>query len=418
MSETTNLGVPYITAGQNQKEVTANAAFDRLDKALTETLEANLTSGNVTVTDTQYREALQIRAINATVSGRTVTLPARERITILRNDPANTQSVAFVRGSTTLTLAVGETLLARTDGTANGLVALLRGTGAGGGAGSVTVQDEGSGVAGAPHSTLNFVGAGVVATNGGGGVATITISGGGSGVTLEDEGTTVTGGPHTTLNFTGSGVTVTNTGSGEAQVAVSGGGGGNADGRTHVVPALSSFAWVNQNSTTANTRSYGISVSQPSFSGDNPGILKKTCPSTPYEVRVRVRCVRRLIASTAFQIGWRESSSGKLEFFSCYAGTSSSTVTVFDFTDPTTFSGTPAGVGTVNMPEVVEWVRLRDNGTNRFIDLSSDGDEWQQLFSFARTFLVPNEVYFAINNNQGGTGGLPMGLTVLSWEEI
>lgn len=44
-----------------------------------------------------------------------------------------------------------------------------------------TIQDEGTPVAGNPHSTLNFVGAGVAVTNGGGGVATITIAGGGSG---------------------------------------------------------------------------------------------------------------------------------------------------------------------------------------------------------------------------------------------
>jgi hypothetical protein len=40
------------------------------------------------------------------------------------------------------------------------------------------IQDEGVAVAGAPHTTLNFVGAGVTVTNAGGGIATITIPGG------------------------------------------------------------------------------------------------------------------------------------------------------------------------------------------------------------------------------------------------
>jgi len=50
--------------------------------------------------------------------------------------------------------------------------------GAGGG-GSVIVEDEGGVVGGGPHTTLDFVGAGVTATDAGGGTATITIPGGG-----------------------------------------------------------------------------------------------------------------------------------------------------------------------------------------------------------------------------------------------
>lgn len=48
------------------------------------------------------------------------------------------------------------------------------------GAGStVTIKDEGTSVTGTPHSALDFVGAGVTATDAGAGVATITIPGGG-----------------------------------------------------------------------------------------------------------------------------------------------------------------------------------------------------------------------------------------------
>jgi hypothetical protein len=42
---------------------------------------------------------------------------------------ANTQSVGFLRGSATLTITPGKTVIARVDGSANGLVALLQGTG-------------------------------------------------------------------------------------------------------------------------------------------------------------------------------------------------------------------------------------------------------------------------------------------------
>jgi hypothetical protein len=52
----------------------------------------------------------------------------------------------------------------------------------GGGGGAPTIQDEGTPLAGAPHSTLDFVGAGVTATDGGSGKALITIPGGGGAV--------------------------------------------------------------------------------------------------------------------------------------------------------------------------------------------------------------------------------------------
>lgn len=44
--------------------------------------------------------------------------------------------------------------------------------------GAVNVQDEGTAIPNTPHGTLNFVGAGVTATDGGAGVAIITIPGG------------------------------------------------------------------------------------------------------------------------------------------------------------------------------------------------------------------------------------------------
>ena len=124
-----SLGLALITASQNQKEVTANAALVRLDNALTATFDANVTAGNITVTTAQMQQAVLIRAINATTVGRTVTLPGVARVILLHNNAANTQSVDFIRGTTTLTLTVGQTVIARLDGTANGLVSLLRGTG-------------------------------------------------------------------------------------------------------------------------------------------------------------------------------------------------------------------------------------------------------------------------------------------------
>jgi len=94
----------------------------------------------------------------------------------------------------------------------------------GGSTGLTSVEDEGAAIPGGPFPTLNFVGAGVTATDGGGGTATVTIPGG-AGVVVEDEGGAIPGGPHSTLNFTGPGVLASDGGGGVANIAVTSGGG-------------------------------------------------------------------------------------------------------------------------------------------------------------------------------------------------
>tara|TARA_B100000575_G_scaffold62709_3_gene47846 strand:+ start:31514 stop:37990 length:6477 start_codon:yes stop_codon:yes gene_type:complete len=101
-----------------------------------------------------------------------------------------------------------------------------RQTSGGGGGGSLSIKDEGSALSSAA-TTLNFVGAGVVAS-GTGAEKTITISGGGSGITVQDEGSSLST-VGTTLNFVGSGVTASGTGSTKT-ITISGGGGGGGSG--------------------------------------------------------------------------------------------------------------------------------------------------------------------------------------------
>lgn len=83
---------------------------------------------------------------------------------------------------------------------------------------TITVKDEGIDLSNTPHAELNFLGAGVVATDGGSGVANITVAG--SSLTIKDESTTVPNTPHMVLNFIGSPVTVTDGGAGEALVTI------------------------------------------------------------------------------------------------------------------------------------------------------------------------------------------------------
>jgi len=90
------------------------------------------------------------------------------------------------------------------------------------GVATINIQDEGSGVANTPHGTINFVGAGVTATDGGSGVVTVTIpvTAAANDIIVQEEGGNVTNTPHDTLNFIGTGVTATDGGGGVADITI------------------------------------------------------------------------------------------------------------------------------------------------------------------------------------------------------
>ena len=133
-----NLNLSQVAAAQNQKEVTINDQAGQLDAALTEQFVADVSAGNVALTAPQYRRAIHIKATGAATAGRTVTLQAIKKLSIISNW-STTDSVDFALGTATITLdpaedAANPTMaVVYTDGTANGLYAVSSGIGGGGG---------------------------------------------------------------------------------------------------------------------------------------------------------------------------------------------------------------------------------------------------------------------------------------------
>jgi hypothetical protein len=116
-----NLDLPQIAEGQDDKELTINLATLKVDLSLTDTVDLDLTSGNHTITLTEWYENIHFRATNATVVGRTVTVQQLKRMILLENDAASTENVDFVVGTGTITLNPGDAVVAYADGTTNGL---------------------------------------------------------------------------------------------------------------------------------------------------------------------------------------------------------------------------------------------------------------------------------------------------------
>jgi hypothetical protein len=184
-------------------------------------------------------------------------------------------------------------------------------------------------------------------------------------------------------------------------------------GRSDVVPDLTDFAWVNQETATATQYGYGIGLGSPANGGGGTyhwNFLKQAVPATPYRVRARIAPGLIGINYSEIALLWRESSSGKLQTL-CMGFNSTFGMRGQNWTSPTVYSGTMSGV-TASADFISNWVALRDDGTNRYFELSSNGDDWVIFATTPRTtFLTPDEIGFGVN-----ALSYPLSMTVFSWE--
>ena len=123
-----NTGRTEVAAAQNQKEATINDADGRLDAALTEFLNNDYTSGDVTLTTTEFQSNVRFNETNLTVA-RDLNLPEVKKLFVVDNT-AGTNTLTVTQGSTTIALLTTDIGLFYTDGTINGLVQIGGGGGA------------------------------------------------------------------------------------------------------------------------------------------------------------------------------------------------------------------------------------------------------------------------------------------------
>lgn len=115
-----NLAVTHVAAAQNQKEVTINDAVDALDRALTDTLALDLSTGALTLTAAQLRSAMALRPAAALSGPSTITLPQLRRVFAVLNTDA-VHALTVQRGTASVLLVPGESAILICDGSANGL---------------------------------------------------------------------------------------------------------------------------------------------------------------------------------------------------------------------------------------------------------------------------------------------------------
>lgn len=103
---TPNLAIPHIAASQNQKEVTANDAFNALDNSANRALGIAVGDADLTLTSDQANRNGLIVLTGALTAPRTVTLPANHRRLALRNATTGGFAVTAKYPGTGATVAV------------------------------------------------------------------------------------------------------------------------------------------------------------------------------------------------------------------------------------------------------------------------------------------------------------------------
>src|SRR5512134_336519 len=128
-----NLAITHVAAAQNQKEVTINDAINALDRALTDALSIDFLGGPVTLTATQFRQAIAFKPSATLTAPASLSVPQIKRVFVVINTDGFF-TIDVVRGSTTVSVPPRTAICLCTDGTANGLYAAGSGGGSGGGA--------------------------------------------------------------------------------------------------------------------------------------------------------------------------------------------------------------------------------------------------------------------------------------------
>lgn len=178
-------------------------------------------------------------------------------------------------------------------------------------------------------------------------------------------------------------------------------------------PVGGDFSWVNQLTATVTTTNGGTHLLKPGASGYNLVMRIKTAPATPYTITAGFISHMAAVDFVHAGLVFRQSSDGKLQTFANVMNPTGSFLLIQKWTNPTTFD---SGQLTLAYPQLaVSWLRIADNGTNRVYSWSTDGQNWQVLYTVVRTdHLTADQVGFFVNANNATYSSA---MTLLSWKE-
>ncbi len=185
---------------------------------------------------------------------------------------------------------------------------------------------------------------------------------------------------------------------------------GNSLGRPDVPPILSTFTIANQGSRVLTQYASGFAIRSDAASGGIT-IAYQSTPTPPYSIigRMRLQCLSVNFRRGGF--GWYDTAGGRVQLL----GPIHSTSWIYERADWTTLTSFNAATSLGSaVGNIAEWQRLRDDGTNRYYDISNNGYDWINLWSAGRTnWLTPNAVGFTIETSTTAGGTVAH---LFSWE--
>jgi len=179
-------------------------------------------------------------------------------------------------------------------------------------------------------------------------------------------------------------------------------------------PISGDFTWINQSTATLDVTNGGVYLEDLTGGSFGLKIRKKAAPATPYTIIAIYVPYILATSNSGINVGWRESSSGKLiefdyRFLSGFPGIN---LAVNKQTSPTVFSAQYTSVQILGNVSPV-FLKLQDTGVNRICSYSTDGQHWQVIHTVGRTdFLTADEIFFGLSVNTVAVAG-----TLLSWAE-
>jgi hypothetical protein len=177
-------------------------------------------------------------------------------------------------------------------------------------------------------------------------------------------------------------------------------------------PPSSGWSWVNQGAASIAADADALLLTAPSSTRNWRMRVRTLTPSSNYIAAAYIEVAGALPTSTNrwyTGIILRNSSSGSFISFgpSLYAsGSLGAQLTIYRWTNATTFSASSFEVpaSAIHGGSLINMLRIRDDGTNRYFEYSLNGVDWQPpvLTEGRTTFITPDQFGFGVDNEASG----------------
>lgn len=117
MAQSPNLDIEHIVSSQSQKEVTANTAFDALDRAITDTHAIVFSDANVTLTDPEALENAFYSLTGSVTAQRDLIVPTNIKFYFVIDETTGGNIRVITSAGTGIVMRTGDKLLLYCDGT-------------------------------------------------------------------------------------------------------------------------------------------------------------------------------------------------------------------------------------------------------------------------------------------------------------